>query len=214
LSDFRRDPRLKAPLESICSAVLWHDTGEEKPMRPIIAVSLLIGAVAVAAPNFLTRYMGEPGSRQAHVDASVAETAARNAVQATRAKPSVSAPRQVAIKAGRDGHFYVDANVNFRPVRLMVDTGATVVALRESDAATAGIRVRPADYTNPVQTANGTTNAAEATLDSVSVDDIEVRNVRALIIPDDQLAVSLLGGSFLHGVERFEIANGELILED
>ena len=70
----------------------------------------------------------------------------------------------------------------------MVDTGATVVALRASDAAAAGIRVRDADYVNPVQTANGTTNAAEAMLDSISVDDIEVSNIRALIVPDDQLS--------------------------
>jgi aspartyl protease family protein len=125
-----------------------------------------------------------------------------------------SAGREVEIKAGRDGHFYVDASVNLRPVRLMVDTGATVVALRASDAAAAGIRVREADYVNPVATANGTTNAAEATLDSVSVDDIEVRHVRALVIHDDQLAVSLLGGSFLHGLRRFEVKDDILTFEN
>jgi aspartyl protease family protein len=88
------------------------------------------------------------------------------------------------------------------------------VALRASDARSAGIRPRDADYVFPVQTANGTTNAAETTLDSVSVDDIEVRNVRALVIPDDQLSVSLLGGSFLHGLDRFEVADGTLVFED
>ncbi len=99
-------------------------------------------------------------------------------------------------------------------MRLMVDTGATVVALRVSDAAAAGIHVRDADFTNPVQTANGTTNAAETTIESISVSDIEVRNIRALIIPDDQLAISLLGGSFLHGLRRFEVADGRLIIEN
>ncbi len=118
------------------------------------------------------------------------------------------------VKAERDGHFYVDALVNFRPVRLMVDTGATVVALRVSDAEAAGIRVRDADFVNPVQTANGTTNAAEAMLESISVSDIELRNVRALIVPDEQLSVSLLGGSFLHGLRRFEVADGTLIFEN
>jgi aspartyl protease family protein len=122
--------------------------------------------------------------------------------------------RQVEIRAERDGHFYVDAEINLRPVRLMVDTGATVVALRQSDAQAAGIRPRTADFTNPVQTANGTTMAAEAMLDSVIVQEVEVNNIRALIIPDEQLSISLLGGSFLNGLERFEVADGTLIFEN
>jgi aspartyl protease family protein len=129
-------------------------------------------------------------------------------------EPSPPAGLKVEFKAGRDGHFYVDAEVNFREVRFMVDTGATVVALRVSDAAAAGIRPRAADFLHPVQTANGTTNAAEAVLDSVTVAEIEVRNVRALVLPDEQLSVSLLGGSFLNGLERFEVTDGTLIFEN
>ena len=99
-------------------------------------------------------------------------------------------------------------------MRLMVDTGATVVALRASDAAAAGIRPLKSEYTSPVQTANGTTMAAETTLDSIVVDDIEVRHIRALVVPDEQLSLSLLGGSFLNGLERFQVADGTLIFEN
>jgi aspartyl protease family protein len=120
----------------------------------------------------------------------------------------------VEIRAEGDGHFYVDAEINFRPVRLMVDTGATVVALRRSDAAAAGIRVHVSDFSYPVSTANGTTKAAEAVIDNMIVADIEVEGVRALILPDDQLAVSLLGGTFLTRLARFEIQNGTLIFEN
>ena len=56
--------------------------------------------------------------------------------------------------------------------------------------------------------------AAETELDSVMVDDIEVGGVRALVLPDDQLSVSLLGGSFLNGLARFEVADGTLIFEN
>jgi aspartyl protease family protein len=96
----------------------------------------------------------------------------------------------------------------------MVDTGATVIALRESDAAAAGIRPRGADFEHPVATANGTTYAARAELDSVAVRDIEVSGVRALILPDDQLSISLLGGSFLNRLARFQVADGTLIFEN
>jgi aspartyl protease family protein len=168
----------------------------------------LIGGIAVAMPNLFTTYVAPTKTERVAAVEEVAEA------EAPAEKAQSSASRLVEIRAERDGHFYVEADINFRPVRLMVDTGATVVALRVSDAATAGVRVREVDFVYPVQTANGTTNAAEALLESVSVSDIELRNVRALIVPDDQLSVSLLGGSFLHGVRRFEVADGTLIIEN
>jgi aspartyl protease family protein len=177
-------------------------------MRSVLLICLLIGGVAVAMPNLFTTYMAPGKTHRVAVVEEPAET------EAPAVTTHSSASRVIEIRAERDGHFYVEAEINFRPVRLMVDTGATVVALRASDAAEAGVRVRESDFVNPVQTANGTTKAAEAVLESVSVSDIELRNVRALIVPDDQLSVSLLGGSFLHGVRRFEVADGTLVIED
>jgi aspartyl protease family protein len=96
----------------------------------------------------------------------------------------------------------------------MVDTGASVVALRQSDAVAAGLRPRSADFDQPVSTANGTAYAAAANLETVAVSDIEVNGVRALILPDEQLNVSLLGGSFLNRLERFQVESGTLIFEN
>lgn len=175
-------------------------------MRSLLAVSILIVLFAVATPGMLKRHLDAPASAEAAVSEDIASAPAAEAAQ--------SSARQVSIRAAGDGHFYVDADINFRPVRLIVDTGATAVALRESDAAEAGIRVNRSDFVNPVQTANGTTMAAETVLSSISVNDIEVRNVRALIVPDAQLSVSLLGGSFLHGLARFEVTDGTLIFEN
>ena len=181
-------------------------------MRGLLFASAVIVLVAVSAPSLFTRYLdgvGADGARPSSREAIARERTAEEEDETSR-----SSGRQVAVQADRDGHFYVDAEINFRRVRFMVDTGATVVALRESDAAEAGIRMRPADFLHPVQTANGTTNAAAAMLDSVAVADIEVRGVRALVLPDDQLSVSLLGGSFLNGLERFEVTDGTLIFEN
>ena len=177
-------------------------------MRGLLFASAVIVLVAVSAPSLFTRYMDEP--RASRMRAPISESDVR---EQTAETSKVSAG-QVEVEAARDGHFYVDAEINFRPVRLVVDTGATVVALRESDAVAAGIRMRPADFLFPVQTANGTTKAAEAMLASVAIADIEVRNVRALVLHDDQLSISLLGGSFLNGLQRFEVADGTLIFEN
>lgn len=177
-------------------------------MRSLLITCLLIGLVAVAAPNLFTYYVNEP------LEARPTANVATDVESATASDATASGARQVEIAAESDGHFYVEAEINSRPVRLMVDTGATVVALRASDAAAAGIRPLKSGSTSPVQTANGTTMAAETTLDSIVVDDIEVRHIRALVVPDEQLSLSLLGGSFLNGLERFQVADGTLIFEN
>ena len=187
-------------------------------MRGLLLASIFIGLVAVSVPSLFTRYIDAPRSEPLLPPAG--EPVDLEPLQPAHGdleppgEVSAGADRRVEVEASPDGHFYVDAEINFRSVRLMVDTGATAVALRESDAMKAGIRVHRSQFRHPVQTANGTTHAAAAMLDSVMVDEVEVRNVRALVLPDDRLAVSLLGGTFLHGLRRFEVASGMLVLEN
>jgi aspartyl protease family protein len=179
-------------------------------MRALLIGSIVVALVAIAMPRMLHRYVQEP--RAENVSAA-AELGAVETAKKGKARALAQA-RTVSIDAERDGHFYVDAEVNSRPVHLMVDTGATVVALRQSDAASAGIRPMPRDFTNPVQTANGTTMAAQTVIDSIMVEDIEVQRIRALVLPDDQLSISLLGASFLNGLQRYEVADGTLVFEN
>jgi aspartyl protease family protein len=176
-------------------------------MRTLLLASLVIALAAVSAPAFFKRYMEGTSSVAANevteIDAATGET-----------RETSPASDLVEIAASDNGHFYVEAEINFGRVRMMVDTGATTIALRESDALEAGIRLRPGDFVHPVQTANGMTHAAEAELDTIAIGSIEIENVRALVIPDDQLAISLLGGSFLSRLARFEVAEGTLIFEN
>jgi aspartyl protease family protein len=117
------------------------------------------------------------------------------------------------LTGGRDGHFHVEARIDGRSLDFLVDTGATLVALRESDAALIGIRPMPRDYNMVASTANGRIKVARAKLDRVEIGDITVFDVPAIVFPDEALAQNLLGMAFLSKLRRYEVADGRLVLE-
>lgn len=130
------------------------------------------------------------------------------------AEPVRRGDRTVELRAGRSGHFETTAHINGRPVQVLVDTGATTVALSYEDAEAAGIFLRDSDFTQRVQTANGTARVAPITLDSVSIDDITVRDVRAAVAERGKLHTTLLGMSFLGRLTRTEMSRGILVLQE
>jgi aspartyl protease family protein len=135
----------------------------------------------------------------------------------TSTKPAAPAPqasasgRTVTLQSDRRGHFQ-DARVDGRAVDFMVDTGASVIALRESSAAKLGIHPSRRDYTAKASTANGVVAAAPVMLNRVEVNGITVRDVRAFVMPDEGLSTNLLGMSFLSRV-KWTHDKGRLVLE-
>ena len=121
--------------------------------------------------------------------------------------------RSVAIPRDARGHFQTDGRIDGQRIGFMVDTGASVVALNERSAAQFGLRPRPAEYTAKVSTANGTIKAARTRLAMLDVGGLIVRDVDALVLPDEALSENLLGLSFLSKLKRFEYANGQMLLE-
>src|SRR4051794_18436339 len=52
---------------------------------------------------------------------------------------SVSQDGSVELERSSDGHFYADVKINGAPVHMLIDTGATSIALSRSDASSAGV---------------------------------------------------------------------------
>lgn len=119
----------------------------------------------------------------------------------------------VRLHAGQNGHFETTAYINGRPVEVMVDTGASMVALTWEDARRAGIFLRDSDFRHKVSTANGTARVAAVTLDDVAIEDITVHNVRAVVAEPGNLQTTLLGMTFLSQLSRTEMSRGVLLLE-
>ncbi len=112
-----------------------------------------------------------------------------------------SAPqrREFSVPRSNNGHYQVTANVNGRPVSLLVDTGATSVALSGAQADQLGIRYR--DGTPGwVETASGHARAWRTTLTQVRLGDVEVVGVEAMVLEGNYPSQGLLGMSFLNRV--------------
>src|SRR5215210_7756418 len=118
----------------------------------------------------------------------------------------------LTIAADRRGHFFVEPLLQGRQIRMLVDTGASLVALSYEDAQNADIRVSSRDFTRKVSTANGVVDAAPVRIGQIQLGDIIVRDIDAIVLPSGSLDTSLLGMSFLSRLTAFEIAEGRLAL--
>jgi aspartyl protease family protein len=124
-----------------------------------------------------------------------------------------AAGRTLSIPHDARGHFETEGRIEGQRIAFMIDTGASVVALNETSAARFGVRPSRSDYNAIVTTANGTIKAARTQLAMIEIGGLIVRDVDAMVLPDEALSENLLGLSFLSKLKRFEYANGQLVLE-
>ena len=120
----------------------------------------------------------------------------------------------VTLRATSNGHFETTAEINGRDVDVMVDTGATLVALTYEDAKRAGIYLTPADFTHAVSTANGVAKVAPVEIGSIAIGGITVRNIRGAVTERGKLHRTLLGMTFLGRLSRVEMRKNDLVLHE
>lgn len=117
----------------------------------------------------------------------------------------------VELERQPDGHFYAEADVGGTAVRLMVDTGASMIALSANDARKLGLDWSAAELQHVGRGVNGDVLGKPVQLDSVTIGDLQADNVEAVIVPDG-LDVSLLGQSFLSRVDNVQIEADRMTL--
>jgi len=173
--------------------------------RVLIFSALIIGAASyplVFGPIDLSSASVEQGV----VETTEATTIARVDAPSSRAT--------VALKSDNRGHFFGEFRLNGRKTQAMVDTGATVIAINRSTARRSGITLKSADFTTQVGTANGNVMAAPVLIESVQIGRIRIQNVDAVVLDDAALPGVLIGMSFLNQLKKFEVRDGEMLLDD
>ena len=119
---------------------------------------------------------------------------------------SVSDGRQeIAIPVSRDGHYYLDGAVNGVPIKFMIDTGATYVAVGEDFARKARL---PEGITGYFGTANGTVEGKIVKDQVVEAEGFKVSGLSVAVTPLGG-GRGLLGQNFLR---RFDVSQSAGVL--
>jgi len=127
--------------------------------------------------------------------------------------PASTAPPGVSVlKADAQGHFRATFKINGKPIKGMVDTGASLVGINESTARGLGYGAVSLDFRFPVATANGSTKAALVRLERVEIGSIRIDDVDAFVMRDEALSDTLIGMSFLKRLSGYSAGKQALTM--
>ena len=119
--------------------------------------------------------------------------------------------KETRIPMAIDGHFWVEAKLNGRDVRFLVDSGATMTTIGRGTAQRAGVEVSNR-RNQPVRTANGIIRMASGRAEELVVGGIARRNVALQVADNENLNV--LGMNFLSSLSRWGVEGRWLVLVD
>jgi aspartyl protease family protein len=125
-----------------------------------------------------------------------------------------SGRRSTILYMGQNGHYQADATINGVAIPMMIDTGATTIALSFEDADRLGLNPGGLNFTGTVMTANGPARTAYVTLPEIEIGGIRRTNIAAGVAERGKLSGSLLGMNFLSSLKSFSFSGNEMTLQD
>ena len=175
-------------------------------MRPSQLLALILVAVGAFA-----LFMPSSGLPDSEAQAEDAEGPKALVVGAPADRKQTAWGHDVTLPRQSDGHFYANVEVDGRFYHMMIDTGATVVALSARDAEDMGIDWQSEEPNAVAMTAGGPAPALHVEIPMMRVGEFEAKNVSAMVIPGG-LDVSLLGQSYLSSIGRVQISGDDMVL--
>ena len=117
--------------------------------------------------------------------------------------------RETRIPMAIDGHFWVQAELNGKPVKFLIDSGATMTTIDRDTATRVGVDVSPR-RDQFVRTGNGIIRVSSGRADELQVGGIKRTDVGLQIAENDDLNV--LGMNFLSSLSRWGVEGRWLVL--
>ena len=174
-------------------------------MLPILALLASAALVGWMAPDLSQLEQDEGPLSQADRFALVSSQQDRDATR------EAWLAGETVLKRQPDGHFYASVQIDSNDYRLLVDTGASMVALTGEDAEAIGLTWSDADLREIGRGAGGSVYGVPTTIERIELGGFEARNVRAAIVPEG-LGISLLGQSFLSQLPGVRIDGDRMML--
>jgi aspartyl protease family protein len=117
--------------------------------------------------------------------------------------------RETRIPMAIDGHFWVNATLNGKPVKFLVDSGATMTTIDRDTAEAAGVAIsRQRDQY--VRTGNGIIRVSSGRAAKLEIGGIERSDVALQVAENDDLNV--LGMNYLSSLSRWGVEGRWLVL--
>lgn len=131
-------------------------------------------------------------------------------VAATKAKTD-EAGKALTLSRDGSGQFTLRAEVNGSEVEFLVDTGADVVALTETEAEALGVLPDESEFQPTMQTASGVGYGAPVMLDEIEIAGQKLHDVEAVVVKD--LGTNLLGQSALRRLGSVELKGDKMVIK-
>ncbi len=176
--------------------------------RTLTIVFAMTFGLALIVPNLPSA--AGPASDAAATDKQAPLVA--SAVAPSSSPAPVGSGMSAELTRGPDMHFRADALVNGQRVQMLVDSGASLVALPEPLARQMGIAPPPTAFTGHARTAGGDVAYAPIHLASIRIGDVERVDVPAAVMQGDALDTPLLGQSFLSMLSEVTISGNSMRL--
>lgn len=179
-------------------------------MARLIFMAIIFIVLATQLPGLATDWLVSNGYMERRDAAALLNASSSDNTKKTTNYNGVN---RVVLKPGPGGHYFAQAHFNNKTVRTLIDSGASFVALTHEDARRLGLGLVAADYSVPVQTANGSLYYARAHISSIRIGQVRVRNLDVLVAPKGALNITLIGMSYLRKLKTIKVERGRLILE-
>jgi len=170
---------------------------------------IIIVVVAVAAASLVSRAPSAADASHLEIVAGSADAEpARAALDAGSSLDPLD--RGIELKRDASGYFYANVQINGAQLHMLVDTGASIIALSRNDAQLAGIATDIGMNEVVGEGADGPVRGQEVRLDRVTMGDRTVEGLPAVVLNSGNQ--SLLGQSFLSKFSSVKIEGDRMIL--
>ncbi|WP_295444054.1 TIGR02281 family clan AA aspartic protease [Sphingorhabdus sp. EL138] len=116
----------------------------------------------------------------------------------------------IELRRQDDGHYWLMVDINGKPVRFMVDSGATITAINATTALETGVEAD--GYPIILSTANGRVAAKRANVRSLTVGPHRIEN-HPVVVSERFGDVNLLGMNFLNRMQSWRVEANKMVLQ-